>query len=51
MSGTKPNARAAILVLLVRKYPDTLQRLESLAVKPQGWGWPDWAGLYGMAIL
>ena len=29
----KPNAQAATLVLLVRKYPDTLQRLESLAAK------------------
>ena len=26
----KPNAQAATLVLLVRKYPDTLQRLERL---------------------
>jgi putative transcriptional regulator len=26
----KPNAQAATLVLLVRKYPDTLQRLEKL---------------------
>lgn len=30
----KPNAQAAALVLLVRKYPDTLQRLERLAA---GW--------------
>jgi putative transcriptional regulator len=29
----KPNAQAATLVLLVRKYPDTLKRLESLAAK------------------
>jgi putative transcriptional regulator len=28
----KPNRQAAALVLLVRKYPDTLQRLEKLAV-------------------
>ncbi len=27
----KPNPQAAALVLLVRKYPDTLQRLEKLA--------------------
>ncbi|MFZ3213694.1 MAG: helix-turn-helix domain-containing protein [Terriglobales bacterium] len=27
----KPNPQAAALVLLVRRYPDTLQRLESLA--------------------
>lgn len=27
----RPNAQAAALVLLVRKYPDTLQRLEELA--------------------
>ena len=27
----KPNPQAAALVLLVRKYPDTLQRLESVA--------------------
>ena len=27
----KPNPQAAALVLLVRKYPDTLQRLERLA--------------------
>jgi len=28
----KPNPQAAALVLLVRKYPDTLERLEQLAV-------------------
>ena len=28
----KPNPQAAALVLLVRKYPDTLERLESVAV-------------------
>jgi putative transcriptional regulator len=28
----KPNPRAAALVLLVRKYPDTLDRLERVAV-------------------
>ena len=27
----KPNAQAAALVLLVRRYPDTLRRLEELA--------------------
>lgn len=27
----KPNPQAAALVLLVRKYPDTLERLESVA--------------------
>ena len=27
----KPNPQAAALVLLVRKYPDTLERLENLA--------------------
>ncbi|MGC2321619.1 MAG: helix-turn-helix domain-containing protein, partial [Terriglobales bacterium] len=27
----KPNPQAAALVLLVRRYPDTLQRLEKLA--------------------
>jgi putative transcriptional regulator len=27
----KPNPQAAALVLLVRKYPDTLERLETLA--------------------
>jgi putative transcriptional regulator len=27
----KPNAQAAALVLLVRKYPDTLERLEQVA--------------------
>lgn len=27
----KPNPQAAVLVLLVRKYPDTLQRLERVA--------------------
>ncbi len=29
----KPNPQAAALVLLVRRYPDTLQRLEQLAVE------------------
>ncbi len=29
----KPNPQAAALVLLVRRYPDTLQRLEKLAVR------------------
>lgn len=28
----KPNPQAAALVLLVRKYPDTLERLEQIAV-------------------
>ena len=28
---TKPNDQAAALILLVRKYPDTLERLKSLA--------------------
>ena len=28
----KPNPQAAALVLLVRRYPDTLQRLEKLAI-------------------
>ena len=28
----KPNPQAAALVLLVRKYPDTLERLERVAV-------------------
>ena len=28
---TKPNEQAATLILLVRKYPDTLQRLKHLA--------------------
>lgn len=28
---SKPNDQAAALILLVRKYPDTMQRLESLA--------------------
>lgn len=28
---TKPNPQAAALVLLVRRYPDTLRRLEELA--------------------
>lgn len=30
----KPNPQAAALVLLVRRYPDTLQRLEKLAAGP-----------------
>jgi putative transcriptional regulator len=29
---SKPNEQAAVLIWLVRKYPDTLQRLESLGV-------------------
>lgn len=29
----KPNPQAAALVLLVRKYPDTLERLDSVAVR------------------
>jgi putative transcriptional regulator len=29
----KPNPQAAALVLLVRKYPDTLDRLDALAVR------------------
>src|SRR5947207_6677373 len=29
---SKPNDQAAALILLVRRYPDTLSRLESLAV-------------------
>lgn len=29
---SKPNEQAAALIWLVRKYPDTLQRLESLSV-------------------
>ena len=29
--GRKPNEQAAALIWLVRKYPDTLKRLESLA--------------------
>jgi putative transcriptional regulator len=29
---SKPNEQAAVLIWLVRKYPDTLQRLESLSV-------------------
>ncbi len=29
----KPNPQAAALLLLVRKYPDTLDRLESVALK------------------
>lgn len=29
----KPNAQAAALVLLVRRYPDTLERLENLAAR------------------
>ena len=29
---SKPNDQAAALILLVRKYPDTLKRLEALAV-------------------
>ena len=28
---SKPNEQAAVLIWLVRKYPDTLQRLESLS--------------------
>ena len=30
----KPNPQAAALVLLVRKYPDTLERLERLGARP-----------------
>jgi putative transcriptional regulator len=30
---SKPNPQAAALVLLVRKYPDTLERLDSVSVK------------------
>ncbi len=30
---SKPNPQAAALVLLVRRYPDTLRRLEKLAVR------------------
>jgi putative transcriptional regulator len=29
---TKPNDQAATLIMLVRKFPDTLQRLKELAV-------------------
>jgi putative transcriptional regulator len=29
---SKPNEQAAALIWLVRKYPDTLERLESLSV-------------------
>ena len=29
---SKPNEQAAVLISLVRKYPDTLRRLESLSV-------------------
>jgi putative transcriptional regulator len=29
----KPNPQATALVLLVRKYPDTLTRLDALAVR------------------
>ncbi len=29
---TKPNGQAATLIMLVRKFPDTLQRLKQLAV-------------------
>jgi len=29
---SKPNDQAAALILLVRKYPDTLKRLQQLAV-------------------
>src|SRR3990172_7072354 len=31
---SKPNEQAAALIWLVRKYPDTLQRLESLSLSP-----------------
>src|SRR5205823_4718880 len=31
---SKPNDQAAALILLVRKYPDTLNRLESLTAGP-----------------
>lgn len=33
---SKPNEQAAALIWLVRKYPDTLERLESLSVTVQG---------------
>jgi len=33
---SKPNPQAAALVLLVRKYPDTLERLERVAVRSSG---------------
>ena len=36
--GAKPNPQAAALVLLVRKYPDTLARLDALAAR---WGAED----------
>jgi putative transcriptional regulator len=29
---SRPNEQAAVLIRLVRKYPDTLQRLETLGV-------------------
>jgi putative transcriptional regulator len=32
---SKPNDQAAALIWLVRKYPDTLQRLESLSIRRQ----------------
>lgn len=32
---SKPNEQASALIRLVRKYPDTLQRLESLAYPPE----------------
>jgi putative transcriptional regulator len=32
---SKPNEQAAALLWLVRKYPDTLKRLESLAPQPE----------------
>src|SRR5438552_7636282 len=34
---SKPNEQAAALIWLVRKYPDTLQRLESLSVPDPRW--------------
>ncbi|HEV3456385.1 MAG TPA: helix-turn-helix domain-containing protein [Thermoanaerobaculia bacterium] len=33
---SKPNEQAAALIWLVRKYPDTLERLESLSVAESG---------------
>jgi len=32
----KPNEQAATLIMLVRKFPDTLQRLRELVDEPQG---------------
>jgi putative transcriptional regulator len=33
---SKPNEQAAALIWLIRKYPDTLERLKSLDVSAQG---------------